>query len=134
MHWFSRVSHAKRMHRKPFSWLLKTDQFPFPSPLPHPQFSSFPPSLQQVAYKKEWQRNSSVSDCSSPWWSGLQGLRNIGISRMDLNTEKTRETHIFYTESTRGSFKNIIKSFYLFYQLELFQEIWNTFDCSIVCE
>jgi len=35
--------------------------------------------------------------------------RNVGISRMDLDTEETRETHNLYTESIRGSLKNIIK-------------------------
>jgi len=34
--------------------------------------------------------------------------RNVGIPRMDLYTEETRET--LYIESTRGSLKNIIKN------------------------
>jgi len=38
--------------------------------------------------------------------------RNVGISRMDLDTEETRETHNLYTESIRGSLKNIIKREY----------------------
>ena len=34
-------------------------------------------------------------------------LKCLGISRMNLDTEETRETHNFYIESIRGSFKNI---------------------------
>jgi len=46
--------------------------------------------------------------CFSPWWSGLQGSWNVGIPRMDLDTEETRETHNLYIERTRGSLKSII--------------------------
>jgi len=53
-----------------------------------------------------WMREISVSDCS-PWWSGLQGSRNFGIPRMNLDTEETRETQNIYIESPRGCLKNI---------------------------
>jgi len=40
---------------------------------------------------------------------GLQGSRNIGILRMDLDTEKTHETHNLYRNiEICGSLKNII--------------------------
>jgi len=51
----------------------------------------------------------TVSSCSSPGESGLQGSRNVGIPRMDLDTEEIRETHNLYIENTYGSLKNIIK-------------------------
>jgi len=33
----------------------------------------------------------------------------LGIPRMDLDTEETRETHNLYIERTRGNLKNIIQ-------------------------
>jgi len=41
----------------------------------------------------------TVSSCSSPGGSGLQGSRNVGIPRMDLDTEEIRETHNLYIEN-----------------------------------
>jgi len=37
----------------------------------------------------------------------LQDSRNVGIPRMNLDTEETHETHNLYIEKTRGSLKNI---------------------------
>jgi len=37
----------------------------------------------------------------------VQGLRNVGILRMDLDTKEIRETHNLFIESTHGSLKNI---------------------------
>ena len=81
-------------------------------------FSSFPPSLtSSVIYR--WgdpeEQTASASDCSSPWWSELQGSWNVGIPKVDQDTEETRETHNFYIEKTRESLKNIIKHEYLMY-------------------
>ena len=39
----------------------------------------------------------------------LQDSWNVGIPKMDLDTKETHETHNFYIESIRGSFKNIIQ-------------------------
>ena len=62
-----------------------------------------------------------ISCCSSPWWSGLQGSRNVGIPRMDLDTEETHETHNLYMESTRlyGSLKNISFNYLLLWTKNL---------------
>jgi len=37
----------------------------------------------------------------------MQGLRNVGVPRTDLDPEETHKTHYLYIESTHGSFKNI---------------------------
>jgi len=41
----------------------------------------------------------------------LHGSRNVDISRMDLDTKETYETHNLYIERTRGSLKNIKTDF-----------------------
>jgi len=48
----------------------------------------------------------------SPFYQGeeqpeIYQAAPVGISRMDLGTEETRETYNLYIESTRGSLKNI---------------------------
>jgi len=51
----------------------------------------------------------------SGWYLRLdevQNSRNVGIPRMNLDTEETRETHNFYIESTRGNLKNTHQSYY----------------------
>jgi len=47
---------------------------------------------------------SSLTRNSFPYFIS----RNIGIPRMDLDTEETCETHNLYIERIRGSLKNIV--------------------------
>ena len=43
----------------------------------------------------------------------LQGSRNVGIPRMNLPPEETREMHNLYIESTHGSLKKYYVYIYL---------------------
>ena len=81
---------------------------------------SFRESYSSLQDEEQPDTSIEVLGCSSPWWSELQGSRNVGIPRMDLDTKEIRETHNLYIEKTRGSLKNIINFIILFFYFLLF--------------